>query len=149
MPVALTPKWQTEIDSPDPETGRQPEQYGPNSMPGARSEILAADEQYLYLRDLTFTKEGIEVSDRKPHLFTLTGFLDDTWPHRSYWIFGTKPSISTGCSGRDRSLLYGRLLAFDESTVYGYGRETVHWSSEFKDGAYRLFARRRDADKPK
>jgi hypothetical protein len=117
-------------------------------MPGARSEILAADDQYLYLRDLTFTKEGTEVSDRKPHLFTLTDFLDDTWPHRSYWIFGTESSISTGCSGRDRELLFGRLLAFDDSTVYGYGRDAVHWSNEFEDGGYRLFARRRDADKP-
>jgi hypothetical protein len=78
----------------------------------------------------------------------LTDFLDDTWTHRSYWIFGTKSSISTGCSGRDRKLLYGRLLVFDDTTVYGYGRETVHWSNEFEDGRYRLFARRRDADKP-
>ncbi|MBL7038169.1 MAG: PQQ-binding-like beta-propeller repeat protein [Pirellulaceae bacterium] len=138
----------TEIHSPDPETGRQPKQYGPNTMPGARSEILAADDQYLYLRDLTFTKEGTEVSDRKPHLFTMTDFLDDTWTHRSYWIFGTKSSISTGCSGRDRKLLYGRILVHDDTTVYGYGREVVHWSSEFEDGPYRIFARRRDADKP-
>ncbi len=138
----------TEVYSPGPETGQQPEQYGPSSMPGARSDILAADDQYLYLRDLTFTKDGTEVSDRKPHLFTLTDFLDDTWPHRSYWIFGTKASISTGCSGRDRALLYGRLLAFDDSTVYGYGRATVHWSNEFEDGEYRIFARRRHADKP-
>ncbi len=137
----------TEIYSPDPETGRQPKQYGPNTMPGARSEILAADDKYVYLRDLTFTKEGTEVSDRKPHLFTMTDFLDDTWTHRSYWIFGTKSSISTGCSGRDRKLLYGRILVHDNTTVYGYGREVVHWSSEFEDGPYRIFARHCDADK--
>jgi len=138
----------TENYSPDPKTGQQPKQYGPNAMPGARSDILAADGKYLYLRDLTFTKEGAEVKGRKPHLFTLTDFLDDTWTHRSYWIFGTKSSISTGCSGRHRKLLYGRLLAFDDTTVYGYGRERVHWSSEFEDGGYRVFARKRDADKP-
>ena len=138
----------TKIYSPDPETGRQPPQYGPNGMPGARSEILAADDRYLYLRDLTFTKQGVEVMDRQPHLFTLTDFLDDTWTHRSYWIFGTESSISTGCSGRDRKLLYGRLLTFDDDTVYGYGRDSVHWSNEFEDGEYRVFARRLDADKP-
>jgi hypothetical protein len=136
----------TVIYSPDPETGRQPEQYGPNGMPGGRSDILAADDQFIYLRDLTFNHEGHEVSDREPHLFTLTDYLDDTWTHRSYWVFGTKSSISTGCSGRDRSLLYGRLLAFDDKTVYGYGRQNVHWSSEFEDGEYRVFARHRDAD---
>ena len=137
-----------QIHSPDPETGRQPEQYGPADMPGARSDVLAADDEYLYLRDLTFNKQGAEVPDRKPHLFTLTDFLDDTWAHRSYWIFGTKSSISTGCSGRDRNLLYGRLLAFNAETVYGYGRTSVHWSNEFEDGPYHIFARRRDADKP-
>ena len=139
---------QTSIYSPDPETGRQPQQYGPNGMPGARSDILAADDRYLYLRDLTFNHEGTEVDDRRAHLFTLTDFLDTTWTHRSYWIFGTKSSISTGCSGQNRNLLYGRLLALDDTTVYGYGRTKVHWSSEFEDGPYRVFARRRDADEP-
>jgi outer membrane protein assembly factor BamB len=138
----------TVIYSPDPETGRQPQQYGPNGMPGARSDILVADDDYLYLRDLTFSKLGQEVTDRKPHLFTLTDFLDDSGAHRSYWIFGTKSSLSTGCSGRDRKLLYGRLLAFNDKSVLGYGRAAVHWSSEFEDGEYRLFARHRDADKP-
>jgi len=138
----------TEIYSPDPKTGQQPRQYGPSAMPGARSDILAADDKYLYLRDLTFTEEGTEISDRKAHLFTLTDFLDDTWAHRSYWIFGKTPSISTGCSGRHRKLLYGRLLAFNDTTVYGYGREEVHWSNEFEDGRYRVFARKRNADKP-
>ncbi len=135
----------TEIYSPDPKTGRQPEQYGPNSMPGARSDILAADGRYLYLRDMTFTKDGVEVTERKPHLFTVSDFLDDTWTHRSYWIFGSESSLSTGCSGRQRDLLYGRLLAFDDQAVYGYGRASVHWSSELEDGPYRVFARRRDA----
>jgi outer membrane protein assembly factor BamB len=134
--------------SPDPKTGQQPQQYGPNSMPGARSDILAADDQHLYLRDLTFDKLGNEIDQPQSHLFTLTDYLDDSCAHRSYWIFGTKPSISTGCSGRDRQLLYGRVLVFDDSTVYGYGRESVHWSNEFEDGRYRLFARHRDAQKP-
>ncbi len=73
-----------------------------------------------------------------------SGFLDDSWPHRSYWIFGTHCSISTGCSGRDRNLIFGRLLVFDESRIYGYGRRQIHWSNQLQDGAYRLFAVKRD-----
>ena len=73
-------------------------------------------------------------------MFTLTGFLDDSWPHRSYWIFGTHCSISTGCSGRDKNLTSGRLLVFDKPIVYGYGRTKIHWSNQLQDGAYRLFA---------
>jgi len=76
-------------------------------------------------------------------LLTLNGFLDDSWAHRSYWIFGTRCSLSTGCSGRDRNLISGRLLVFDESRIYGYGRRQVHWSNQLQDGAYRLFAVRR------
>ena len=29
---------------------------------------------------------------------------------------------------------------FDDQAVYGYGRTSVHWSSQLEDGPYRLFA---------
>jgi len=130
----------TPIYSPDPETGRQPDQYGPCYMPGALEDILTSDGQYVYLRDMVFDKQGSRQTTGKPHLFTLTGFLDDAWPHRSYWIFGTRCSISTGCSGRDKDLISARLLVSDESAIYGYGRARLHWSNALQDGAYRLFA---------
>jgi len=130
----------TPIYSPDPETGRQPDQFGPANMPGALGDILTADDDHVYLRDMVFDTRGVRREKGAPHLFTLTGFLDDTWPHRSYWIFGTQCSLSTGCSSRDRNLVYGRLLVFDEATICGYGRAGVHWSNMLQDGAYRLFA---------
>ncbi len=130
----------TRIYSPDPETGKQPEQYGPAYMPGALGEILTSDDQYVYLRDMVLDKLGGRQEKGNPHLFTLTGFLDDSWPHRSYWIFGTRCSISTGCSGRDKNLISGRLLVFDKPMIYGYGRAKIHWSNQLQDGAYRLFA---------
>jgi outer membrane protein assembly factor BamB len=133
----------TRIYSPDPETGRQPKQFAPSAMPGARADILAADGSHVYLRDMVFDKHGYNQPEGTPHLFTLTDFLDDSWPHRSYWVFGTRCSISTGCSGRDKHLIYGRLLVFDESTIYGYGRGNVHWSNQLQDGAYRVFAVKR------
>ncbi len=134
----------TPIYSPDPETGKQPDQYNPNVMPGARWDILSCDDQYLYLRDMILDKNGANQPTGNPHLFSVTGLLDDTWTHRSYQIFGTKCSLSTGCSGRDRHLIYGRLLVFDDSTIYGYGRAKVHWSNQLQDGPYRLFAKNRD-----
>ena len=112
-------------------------------MPGTRSDILSSDDSHLYLRDMVFDHQGNRQSESSPHLFALTGFLDDAFAHRSYWVFGTECSISTGCSGRAKDLVYGRLFAFDESTIYGYGRETVHWSNMLEDGSYRLFARKR------
>ncbi len=143
QPETGKPLSRTPIYSPDPETGRQPDQFGPCYMPGALSDILSGDARHVYLRDMVFDKAGTVRPKGSPHLFTLTGFLDDTWPHRSYWIFGTRCSLSTGCSGRDRNLVYGRLLVFDGAAVYGYGRKVVHWSNQLRDGAYRLFARAR------
>ena len=133
----------TPIYSPDPDTGRQPKQYGPCYMPGALWDILTSDDQYVYLRDLVFDRQGVSQPKGSPHLLTMTGFLDDTWPHRSYWVFGTRCSIACGCSGRDRKLVYGRLLVFDDSMVYGYGRAKVDWSNQLLDAAYRLFAVKR------
>ncbi len=131
----------TPLFSPDPETGKQPPQEGPCVMPGTLADILSCDDRHIYLRDTVFDPAGKPRPQGDPHLFTLTGFLDDTWPHRSYWIFGTHISLATGCSGRDKTLLYGRILVFDASTVYGYGRANVHWSNQLEDGPYRLFAR--------
>jgi len=139
----------TPIYSPDPETGKQPAHTAPAFMPGARADILSSDNGYIYLRDTVFDEKGAGQKEGKPHLFTLTNFLDGSWPHRSYWIFGTKLSVSTGCSGRDKNLIYGRLLVFDESTIYGYGRKQVHWSNQLQDGIYRLFAINRGQQKPR
>ena len=133
----------TPIYSSDPDTGKQPAQYGPCAMPGALADVLTADDEHVYLRDLVFDRQGASQPKGNPHLLTLTGFLDGSWPHRSYWIYGTRCSLATGCSGRDRNLVYGRLLVFDTSTVYGYGRAKVHWSNQLEDGAYRVFARAR------
>ncbi|MBM4039661.1 MAG: methyltransferase domain-containing protein [Planctomycetes bacterium] len=137
----------TAIYSPDPATGRQPKQFGPCTMPGALSDILVGDGEFTYLRDLAFDPQGAARPKGNPHLLTLTGFLDDAWPHRSYWILGTHCSLATGCSGRDRDLVYGRLLVGDDGMVYGYGRRSVHWSNQFEDGPYRLFAVKRGESK--
>jgi len=130
----------TQVYSPDPQTGKQPPQLAPYAMPGVRSDILSADGEHIYLRNMVFDSRGKEQAEGNAHLFTLTDFLDDSWPHRSYWIFGTRCSIACGCSGQEKGLIYGRLLAFDDSAIYGYGRARLHWSNQFQDGAYRLFA---------
>ncbi len=138
----------TPVYSPDPETGKQPPQSAPYAIPGIRADILSGDGDYVYLRDMVFDRQGASRATGQAHLFTLTDFLDDAWAHRSYWIFGTRCTISGGCSSQEKGLIFGRLLAFDDTTIYGYGRARVHWSNQLEDGAYRLFARKRDEAKP-
>jgi outer membrane protein assembly factor BamB len=138
----------TTMYSPDPETGQQPPQYGPNAMPGERMDLLSSDDAHIYLRDSVFSSDGQTQTEGRPHLLTLTGFLDDSWTHRSFWIYGKKISISSGCSGRDRNVIAGRLLVFNDSRVFGYGRRQVHWSSQLEDAPYQLFARDKSAKQP-
>ncbi|MCD6304377.1 MAG: PQQ-binding-like beta-propeller repeat protein, partial [Planctomycetes bacterium] len=128
------------IYSPDPNTGRQPAQFGPASMPGALWDILSCDEGCVYMRQMVFDKLFRLKPAGSSHLLTLTGFLDATWPHRSYWIFGTHCSLSIGCSHRERHLIYGRVMVFDDKAIYSYGRTDVHWSNQLQDGPYHLFA---------
>lgn len=128
------------IYSPDPKTGRLPDQYDQNRMPGSRNDILSSDMEHIYLQESMFDGKNMIRHSGNAHLFAVTGMLDDAWSHRSYWIFGTECSLSTGCSGRNRDLIFGRLLVFDNDTIFGYGRKSVHWSNQLEDGPYRLFA---------
>jgi outer membrane protein assembly factor BamB len=130
----------TAIYSPNPRTGQQPGELAEDTMPGSRSDILSGDDGHVYLRDAVFGPQGVALDAGKPHLFTLTGFLDDSWTHRSSWSFGTV----CGSWSQHTYPLLGRQLVFNESTIYGYGPASVHWSNEFQDGPCRLFARQRD-----
>ena len=52
------------------------------------------------------------------------GFLDDTWFHRSYWVYGR--SFAGGHNGYYQAGKYtpsGRILVADDSNVYGFGRK--------------------------
>ncbi len=137
------------VYSPDKETGRQPEQYDQNRMPGSRNDLLSCDGEYVYLQESAWDGNAMIRQGGKSHLFAVTGMLDDAWSHRSYWIFGTECTLATGCSSRDKNLIYGRLLVFDAQTVYGYGRTSVHWSNQLEDGPYRLFAVPREGGEKK
>jgi hypothetical protein len=135
------------IYSPDPATGHQPPATAPAVVPGVRTDLLVADDRFVYLIDNRFRPDDLAPvadGDPPPHLFALTGFLDESWPHRSYWGFGRRPTISIGCQRRARELVFGRVLVYDRDTIYGYGRAEVHWSNPLRDGAYRLFAVKRD-----
>ncbi|GAG44171.1 unnamed protein product, partial [marine sediment metagenome] len=89
-------------------------------------DVLSSDGSHIYLRDLIFDLEGTPQDKGEPHLQASAGFLDDSWVHRMYWRFGTKPFGPK----RDSKLSYqlvnvsltGRILSFEESLVYGFGR---------------------------
>lgn len=143
---------ETILDDRDPETGEnlQVKVKGLN-MPPALPDVLSSDGRYVYMRSQRFDLQGnrgqvatpSDVADQKSegaHLFCPFGFLDDTWFHRSYWIFGkTFLGGAGGYPQAGRFTPAGRILVFDESSVYGYGRKPQYfkWTTPLE---YHLFA---------
>jgi hypothetical protein len=74
------------------------------------------------------------------HLFCPTGFLDDTWFHRTYWIYGKNAGEGWGeWFIPARIVPSGRILTFDDTYVYGYGRHPKYLTNS-SVLEYRLFA---------
>jgi len=136
---------ETRICSRDPKTGEQPDnKIRGFEMPGALPDVLSSDGTSVYMRHVKFDRQAAQQAGSGLHLFTPTGFLDDTWWHRSYWVYGT--SFSAGWGGWWRvgnRVPSGRLLVFDESSIYGFGRNFYAGGNagQWRGGEeYRLFA---------
>jgi len=128
--------------------------YGgrPFDMEGARSDILIAGEEDIYLfqerlnADLTrqpmerVTKLGDRMGELR--LMTTDGFLDKTWFNRTYWLHGKR---WPGYYFTYRGPKSGQLLVFDNEKTYAlkvYTHRHGH-SPEFQPGTgYRLVADR-------
>jgi len=85
-------------------------------------DILSAADGLVYMRWLAFDDEG-NPTQVKPHLFSATGFLDDTWWHRTYWQYGTW--MRGGFGGwpqAARQAPAGRIMVADDEVVFGFGR---------------------------
>ena len=108
-------------------------------------DILSVQSGAVWMRGLGVDKDLAPVENR-PHLFAPRGFLDDTWWHRTYWVYGTEVKGGyTHWPDVGNMVPAGRLLAFDGGgLIYGYGRMVYrmgdgHARAEMvKD--YKLFA---------
>jgi outer membrane protein assembly factor BamB len=126
---------ETILDERDPESGKNLQVHVKGlNMPVALPDILSSDGQYVYMRsqrfDLDGKREQIAPQDvtkqtgNGAHLFCTIGFLDDSWFHRSYWMYGK--SVLSGWGGWFRAGRFvpsGRLLVYDDSSIYGFGRK--------------------------
>ena len=149
---------ETVMDYGDPKASSELHEKlkGCTDMPVALPDILSCDGRNVYLRSQAFDLEGgikstvpLRANDQAgpdAHLFARTGFLDDTWFSRSYWLYGRGivglHKYPAGFEQWCEPAWYapsGRLLAFSKDTVYGFGRKP-----EFQVNsavyAYQLFA---------
>jgi len=99
----------------------RPGRGGGVSAPGM-PDILSASSDAVYMRWLAFDEQG-NPTQVKPHLFSATGFLDDTWWHRTYWQHGTW--MRGGFGGwpqAARQAPAGRIMVADDDVLFGFGR---------------------------
>ncbi len=114
----------TRIDHRDPETELPPpfDAQGVN-IPGSLPDVLSSNGESVFMRHMRFDRDGKILEPNVPHLFSPTGFLDDSWWHRTYWIYGT--DMQSGWGGWPKAgntNPSGRLLVLDDEKIYGYGR---------------------------
>ncbi|MCX6903082.1 MAG: PQQ-binding-like beta-propeller repeat protein, partial [Verrucomicrobia bacterium] len=132
-------------DNKDPETGGDlQKRIKTLQMPVGLNDSLSTDGKWIYLRTQKIGPDGKRVDigpvsgnaieqgaaqkGEGAHLFAPMGFLDDSWFHRSYWVYGK--SFAGGYNGYFQAGKYapsGRILVFDDEKVYGYGREPQYF----------------------
>ena len=159
---ALTGKKNIEVVLDDKEPGEEKslqDRIQILQMPVGLPDILSSDDKYIYMKSQKFDREGQRIGlgphsgdfagqgsqqgGDTAHVFCPTGFLDDTWFHRSYWVYGR--SFAGGHAGYFQAGRYapsGRLLVFDEEKIYGFGRKPQYlkWTTILE---HQLFAANR------
>ena len=112
----------------DPETGRQIGREGSRGfdMEGVRSDLLSGDGESVFMKHVRFDRNGREMEETSPHLFSVDGFLGEEWFVRSYWILGTSVGAGWGAwANAASSAPAGRILALGDDAVFGYGRVSI------------------------
>ncbi len=121
------------FDDRDPQTGENFQQRvrGLNMAVGL-PDILSSDGERLYMRSQVMDLEGNRLAlgpagSGHPHLFAPYGFTDDSWFHRTYWVYGDGFQGGIGGFRTGQTVPAGRILAHNDETVFGYGRKTDYW----------------------
>jgi len=153
------------MDDKDPETGQDLQKLQAGwvglTMPVAMPDILSSDGERIYMRSQQFDLQGKRLriapdldvhhqGRQGAHLFSPVGLLDDTWMHRTYWMYGV--TVTYGWRmwfEGGRFAPAGRILAFDDENIYGFGRKPEHYAQS-PIMEYQLYAadRKPDEDGP-
>jgi hypothetical protein len=114
----------TSINHRDPKTDLPPQfDARGTTMPGALPDVLACDGSSIYLRHLRFDLEGNPQEPNVDHLFSPAGFVDDSWWHRTYWMYGTNMKNAWGgWTQAGYQVPAGRLIVIDDDSVFAFGR---------------------------
>lgn len=116
--------------------------YQPFDLEGNRLDLIFSGKLYgyeagSYGEHVAMTHDPVATKQKgeDAHLFSGTGFLDDSWWHRTYWIYGKYHA--SGHSGYTQAgakgAPAGRMIAFDQDRIYTWGRlqRFFKWSEEY------------------
>jgi len=149
---------ETVMDHRNPQTGKALDAgvVWPN-LPTALPDVLSYDGKYIYMRAQKFDRDGRRISVAPPrdlkqqggdgaHLFCPTGFLDDAWWHRNYWMWGKNPG--SGAGGWYAAAYVtpaGRIMVADDERVYAFGRKPKYFPLTYAL-EYHLFAAKKEPE---
>ena len=146
----------TVLDDRHPKTGNSIQELVQwLNMPVGRPDILSCDGDRVYMRSQAFDLQGKRLrmgptlanrnegkyqGGAETHLFCPTGYLDDTWFHRTYWLYGkTWGSGWNGYFVAGQFAPAGKIMSVSDDLVYVFGRKPQYyrWTAPLE---YRLFA---------
>ncbi|MHC4681141.1 MAG: outer membrane protein assembly factor BamB family protein, partial [Planctomycetota bacterium] len=113
---------------------------------GNRSDILVSEGDLIYLRHMAFTPELKPVEKGKDHVLAVSGFLDDSGHHRSYWTLAPRLIYDTSIA----DYIDADLLVKNGSSVFGTRISASNRGPEAFDARSRgfvLFALTRDSER--
>ena len=112
----------------DPDTDKElhKEKRGSFDMVGCSSDILCGDGELVFLKHLAFNQAGEESATTAPHLYSVTGMLDEEWFVRAYWRYGENHGAGwSRWAQAGGHLPFGRIMCVDKNRIFAYGRESV------------------------
>lgn len=155
---------ETSVDDKDPLTGGDfQDSHQTLQMPAGLADILVSDGKFTYLKSQKFDADGrrsefgvnsgnaiAHGADQQgdgAHVYAPMGFLDDSWFHRSYWIYGK--NMAGGHNGYYQAGKFtpaGRILCVDDKNVYSYARKPQYykWTTPLE---HHLFSAPKEAPK--
>ncbi len=111
-------------------------------MAGTSSDILTGDGTRIYLKHLALTQAGLPAVEANPHLYSVTGMLDEEWFVRAYWRYGIKHGAGwSRWAQAGNEVPFGRILCVDGDKTYGYGRgKVIGGPKGHETDSYQLFS---------
>lgn len=107
----------------DLESGKQPPLTSSFDMEGALPDILSGDGERVFMRHLSFDAKTLSPRESAAHAFSPAGYLDNTWWHRIYMVYGQDTKAGYGGWWQaGNKLPAGRILVNDQNRVYAFGR---------------------------